>query len=114
MVNNKGAPPPPQIVVVWYQAPQSVALSKDKLPYYEGLLVRLGERVDLFPSLSLDFIACPVTDTINLAGEIMIFAGLESDLRNAGFRAKEIPNEGMTPEERLAFREALLHGGKLH
>lgn len=106
--------PTPQVVVVWYQAPQHIVTSPEKLPYYEGVMRKIQDRASVFPQLQLDFIFCPVTDMVNLAGETMIFAGLEQDLWNAGFRPVEIPNNGMDQQERQEFRDMILQGGKLH
>ena len=106
--------PLPPIPVVWYAAPTSVATDPTHLPYYLAVMGKLQDRSDTFPNLQMEFIYCPVKDTINLSGEAMLFVNFEQDLFNAGFRPVEIPNNGMDQKERALLREVILNGGKLH
>lgn len=104
----------PPISIIWYQAPSTVSTDPIHLPYYMAVMNKINDRASTFPNMQLDFIFCPVNDTINLAGETMLFLNLEQDLYNAGFRPMEIPNRGMDAQQRLEFREMILHGGRLN
>ncbi len=104
----------PPISVIWYQAPSDIATDSIHYPYYEKVMQVLEQRQDTFPNLQFEFIFDPETNTINFAGETLLFVNLEQDLYNAGFRPMDIPNQGMDEKQRFAFREMILRGGRLH
>lgn len=94
--------------ILWYQ----LDARELEHPHVASAYYNILDNLATDPDIAIDFVFCPQTNTINLAGKAGAFLLISHALRDAGFVEKSQPSDGiLDPQQREEFIKMILEGG---